>query len=161
VQGSEVKFESRHLWNGSSKNRATTDKMKSLCLKSDGEVYSTRLEEYVEGEDGMCSWSKSRIKRLRDRGIQTRQVFAKFHAKSLFVLQFAPLYRVVSHNPLTAKRARLFLIQESQPSDSLTIANPIQSQEAEVPPNNRASKEDGSGEGTLTFCFVQIRHWQI
>ncbi len=29
--------------------------MKSLYVNSDGEVHSTRLEESVEGEDGMCS----------------------------------------------------------------------------------------------------------
>jgi hypothetical protein len=48
--------------------------MKSLCVKSDGEVHSTRLEEYAEGEDGMCSRSESRIKGCEMRGIQTRSL---------------------------------------------------------------------------------------
>lgn len=65
MQRSVVKVESRHLWNGSPKNWVTTDTMKSLLVKSDGEVHSTRLEERVEGEDGMCSRSESWIKRLR------------------------------------------------------------------------------------------------
>jgi hypothetical protein len=95
--------------------------MKSLCVKSDGEVHSTRLEEYAEDEDGMCSRSESRIKRLRNA--RHPNALAKFHASDYLYYSSPPSY--LGSSATIFSPLKFLVIQEYQPSNSLTITRPI------------------------------------